>query len=118
MTLSQISLGAALILSALPTPAMGQANVGAPGVKSEASYRLKGDRALMPLSISDDGIKTYLSWPATAELPAIFIIDETGKEAMVDAFVRGGFLVIDAVPARLVFRLDRQMARAERMKRR
>lgn len=81
-------------------------------------YRISGDRSLRPSEIRDDGAKTYLNWPAATELPAIFAVDEQGREVMIDVWMRNGQLVIDSVPDRLVFRLDRQSARAERKRRR
>lgn len=87
----------------------------APAANSVSAYRLSGDRSLRPSQISDDGAKMYLTWPADAELPAIFALDSRGQEIMVDVWMRDGRLVIDAVHPRLVFRLDRQIARAERL---
>lgn len=83
--------------------------------KSTAAYRLSGDRTLRPSLINDDGAKMYLTWPPDAELPAIFALDIGNREVMVDAWMRGGRLVIDRIHPRLIFRLDRQVARADRL---
>lgn len=77
-------------------------------------YRLSGARALRPVAISDDGVRTYIEWGDRQAIPAIFAIDEQGDELLVDGHVRDGFLVIDAVHRTLLFRLDRQTARASR----
>ncbi len=77
-------------------------------------YRLSGARALRPAAISDDGVRTYIEWGDRQAIPAIFAIDGQGDELLVDGHVRDGLLVIDAVHRTLLFRLDRQTARASR----
>lgn len=78
-------------------------------------YRLSGARALRPSRISDDGIHTYIEWPREAALPAVYALDERGQESLVNGMMRDDLFVIDAVVARLVFRIDRDVARAERV---
>lgn len=82
--------------------------------KSSGSYRVTGASQLRPSLIWDDGRKTYLDWPEDAELPAIFAVDVQGNETLVNGYVRQGTFVIDAVYSRLLFRLDRLTARANR----
>ncbi|HYC75143.1 TrbG/VirB9 family P-type conjugative transfer protein [Brevundimonas sp.] len=82
-----------------------------PGV---GRYRLSGTRALRPLTITDDGVRTYVEWRPEQPLPAVFAIDERGDATLVDGHVRDGQYVIDAVYRTLVFRLDGQSARARR----
>jgi type IV secretion system protein VirB9 len=79
-----------------------------------ASYRVSGERTLRPTAISDDGVHTYLEWPANAAIPAIYMIDERGRETLVNGMMRDGLFVIDAVAPRLMFRIDRRYARAVR----
>ncbi|MDB5703205.1 MAG: hypothetical protein JWN66_321, partial [Sphingomonas bacterium] len=43
-------------------------------------------------------------------------IDEKGREMLVDGAMRDGQYVIDSVKPKLVFRLDRDMASAVRVK--
>ena len=78
-------------------------------------YRLSGARALRPSRISDDGIHTYIEWPREAALPAVYALDERGRESLVNGMMRDDLFVIDAVVPRLVFRIDRDVARAERV---
>lgn len=78
------------------------------------SYRVSGAKAIRPSLIWDDGIKTYLDWPENIEAPAIFAIDASGQESLVNSHYRDGRFVIDAVHSRLLFRLDRLTARADR----
>ena len=90
---------------------------GAPELAAQRSvgrYRLSGARALRPVAISDDGRRTYIEWRDEHAIPAVFAIDDRGDQRLVDGHVRDGLYVIDAVHRTLVFRLDRQTARASR----
>lgn len=78
-------------------------------------YRLSGDRAIRPSGIDDDGAKTYIEWAAETALPAVYSVDAAGRESLVNGNMRDGIFVIDSVVDRLVFRLDRQIARAVRV---
>ena len=77
-------------------------------------YRLRGDRAVQPAAISDDGTKTYLTWGEKQAMPAVFAIGPSGEEEMVEGYMRGGVYTIDRVYAELVFRIDKEKARAQR----
>lgn len=78
-------------------------------------YRLSGARALRPDAISDDGVRTYVEWRAEQMLPAVFAIDERGDEVLLAGHMRDGRYVVDAVHPMLLFRLERQTARANRI---
>lgn len=77
-------------------------------------YELSGDRGLRPSRMSDDGHKTYIGWDADAPLPAVFILDRNGRETLANGNMRGEFYVIDSVHDRLLFRIDKATARAQR----
>ncbi|HEY5712568.1 MAG TPA: TrbG/VirB9 family P-type conjugative transfer protein [Allosphingosinicella sp.] len=78
-------------------------------------YRLSGERALRPSRISDDGRRTYIEWPATSALPAVYALDERGREMVVNGNMRDDLFVIDSVVPRLIFRIDDHVARAQRV---
>lgn len=101
------------IYGALPKPAPQAAD---PSVQVDrARYRLSGSQALRPVSITDDGLKTYIAWKADQPMPAVFAVSDTGKEEMVDGYVRGGVFTLDRVLKTLVFRIDRERAAARRL---
>lgn len=77
-------------------------------------YRLSGTRPLWPVRMHDDGVKTYIDWPHDVALPAVFIIDDHGRERLANGNMRDGFYVIDSVHEQLLFRIDRKTARATR----
>jgi type IV secretion system protein VirB9 len=101
--------------SPVPVTASGTATEGAAAAAARGRYRLSGDRAVRPSGIDDDGAKTYIEWPADHSLPAVYSVDAKGKESLVNGNMRDGIFVIDSVVDKLVFRLDRQVARATRV---
>lgn len=79
------------------------------------AYELGGDRSLRPAAISDDGVRTYIDWPAGGPLPAVYARERDGRETLANGQMRGKFFVIDGVSPHLVFRIDRHRARADRL---
>jgi type IV secretion system protein VirB9 len=78
------------------------------------SYRLRGDDALRPAEIADDGDKTYIRWGEHQAMPAVFGIGATGEEEVVNGYMRGELFTIDRVYGELVFRIDKAKAEARR----
>lgn len=79
-----------------------------------AGYRMSGSKSLWPEAIGDDGDKTYIEWPDDVDLPAVYALDQAGREVLVNGNVRDGRFVLDSVADRLVFRIDRRVAKAKR----
>lgn len=81
-----------------------------------SKYRVSGSRALRPSSVSDDGAHTYIQWPKNAAIPAIFGIDRTGREVLLNGMMgTDDVYVVDGAPLRLTFRIDGSVARADRI---
>ncbi|MBX3564018.1 MAG: TrbG/VirB9 family P-type conjugative transfer protein [Sphingomonas sp.] len=78
-------------------------------------YKVRGAAELRPSGIHDDGVHTYVEWPEDRALPAIYAINDQGKEMLVNGMMRDGRMVIDSVQAKLVFRIDRRSAIALRV---
>ena len=78
-----------------------------------SSYRVSGDAALKPDSVSHDSQFTYVTWPKDLDLPATYEISATGQELLVNGIMRDDVLVIDRVIAKLRFRRDSKIAQAE-----
>jgi type IV secretion system protein VirB9 len=95
--------------AAAPAPGDEPAQIAVAG-----RYRISGSRSLRPSRISDDGQRTQVQWPEDRDLPAVFAIDARGRETLVNGMMHGDTLVIDGVFQRLVFRIDRAVARAVR----
>ena len=86
-----------------------------PPAAIEGRYRLSGAQALRPSRIADDGVHTYIEWPHEASLPAVYALNSQGQETLVNGGMRDGLFVIDGIAQRLVFRIDSEVARADRV---
>jgi type IV secretion system protein VirB9 len=73
-------------------------------VARNAAYSVKGDAAIQPAKVFDDGAATYFAWPAQADLPAVFVVNADGVEGLANAVVRNGYLVVDQLAPRFVLR--------------
>lgn len=78
-------------------------------------YKVSGSKVLRPTRIADDGVRTYLEWAPEQALPAVFALNPLGGEEMVDGYMRDGVFTIDRIHHRLVFRIDKKTAKAERL---
>ena len=81
-------------------------------------WRMQGKPALLPTRVFSDGRDTYLAWPEKAALPAILAGDGksgTNDEKLgpVNFATKGGILVVEGVPARLVLRAGKDSATIE-----
>lgn len=79
-----------------------------------SAWQLKGDRAVYPAAITDDGSKITIAFAPNQPLPAMFAIGATGQEEVVNGYMRGEVFVIDRMHEQLVFRIDRDQATARR----
>jgi type IV secretion system protein VirB9 len=85
--------------------------------RGDGRYRLGGDKALRPSEIADDGTHTYMRWPRDRSLPAVYAVSDSGQEMLVNGMMsEDDLLVVDGVWAKLVFRVDGQLASATRQK--
>lgn len=80
----------------------------------EIAYAISGSRALRPVTIGDDGRKTYIAWRDDQPIPAVFALGPSGAEEMVNGYVRAGTFTIDRVYDQLLFRIDREVTIAKR----
>lgn len=97
-----------------PAEPDGNMFAGADETGTVGRYRLGGTRSMWPVRMHDDGARTYIDWPQDAALPAVFIIEDHGRERLANGNMRGGLYVIDSVQNQLLFRIDRKTARAKR----
>lgn len=86
-----------------------------PVVVPPGTYKLKGDRAVLPTMIRDDGRKIYIQWGAMQAIPAVFALDAQGREEMVDGYMRDGTFTLDRLYDQLVFRVDKVEGTARRI---
>lgn len=81
---------------------------------SEINYRYSGAKNLFPRLMTDNGQFTSIYWARDAELPAVFVVDKTGKESAAAFRVAGEGIVVEGVHERIVFRLGEDRATAQR----
>jgi type IV secretion system protein VirB9 len=77
---------------------------GSVGRRRNADYWYCGHEALRPVAASDDGVHTRLRFGAHAELPAIFVRNEDGAEALLNFSMEDGDVVVHRVAQRLILR--------------
>lgn len=65
--------------------------------KRNLDYWLRGDSALEPSEVSDNGEFTVMRFPGHQEIPAIFGVGEDGSEAIIDYDVREDYVVIHGI---------------------
>lgn len=78
------------------------------------TYRFRGAKTLFPAAMRDDGRRTTVTWGRDTALPAIFAVDASGREGLVNGRMEDGGYVIEGVAPRYVFRLGRARATATR----
>ncbi|MEQ1649694.1 MAG: P-type conjugative transfer protein TrbG [Hyphomicrobiaceae bacterium] len=82
-----------------------------PGPKAEDirfRYRLDGDAPWKPTRVFDDSAKVYIQFPSglkQGEVPPLFIIDGSGKPALVNYRVKGSTYIVDRLFAAAELRL-------------
>lgn len=79
-------------------------------------YRVSGNKLIRPSGMTNDGKHTFIVWPSSTPIPAVYAIDAKGKDMMVNGMMgTDDIYVIDGVPDRLSFRIDDNVAYAERI---
>lgn len=87
-----------------------QAALEAPPVASNWNYYACGSKTLRPTEVFDDGRFTYLRFPAAQEVPAAYIINSDGTEAMASGVMRGDQLVLQVVAPKIILRKGKAVA--------
>ena len=65
----------------------------------------------LPTTVFDDGAKTYFSFDDQTDYPAIFAVDDDGKEAVVNVSYRDNYLVVDRLAAAFILRRGAEITR-------
>jgi type IV secretion system protein VirB9 len=87
--------------------------VPAVAITPAATFKVRGDKALYPLAMYDDGRRTVIRWPAQRPLPAIFAMSGR-EEKLVNGRMIGDDYVIEGASVRYKFRYGRDEATAYR----
>jgi type IV secretion system protein VirB9 len=87
-------------LDSVPIPELDE-NPG----KYNFNYTISGTDLIAPLRIFDDGQFTYFQFKnMNADVPAFFLVDERGEEALINYRTRGDYIVIERVSQRFTLR--------------
>jgi type IV secretion system protein VirB9 len=97
-----------LVIDVPPPPEPVVARQAPPIDKLNFAYDSSGSKRTAPLRVFDDGAATYFQFPDQAETPAIFALDSSGHESLVNFQVRGRYFVVDAVGQAFALRLGRE----------
>ena len=74
------------------------------------AYRTKGDSALRPSRVWDDGLMTYFEFAADQSIPAIFAGGPGKDESLVNSLIRGRVIVVQQTGRRFTLRSGNRMA--------
>jgi type IV secretion system protein VirB9 len=76
----------------------------APPVPLNFAYTIKGDAALRPVRVWDDGSMTYFEFGSNQSIPAIFANGPGKNEALVNSLARGRVIVVQQTSGRFTLR--------------
>lgn len=77
-------------------------------------YDIIGDAPFKPVAVYSDDKFTYLRMPGSQVAPAVFLIDENNKPALVDFKPRGSYLVVQRLVHGLLLKVGNQEVRVMR----
>lgn len=78
--------------------------------KTNWDYWVQGSASMSPDRAYDDRRFTYLRFSHNKDMPAVYVIDETGSEALVNTHVEGEFIVVHKIASQFVLRKGSMVA--------
>ena len=94
-----------------PAPQAADVAASAPPQDVNHAYTYEGAAGNVPLRVFDDGKATYFRFREGEDVPAVFAIEADGGEAVVNTFMRQGYLVVDRLARAFVLRSGDQVTR-------
>lgn len=73
------------------------------------AYSYQGSTVLLPDRMFDDGEATYFTFRDHEDLPAIYAVEAGGAEAVVNAHMRDGYIVVDRIAPGFVLRRGKEV---------
>ena len=64
---------------------------------ANSAYGYKGSSAVKPLVVFDDGVKTWFRFDPALEVPAIYVVDASRNESLINFRREGEYVVVDKV---------------------
>jgi type IV secretion system protein VirB9 len=79
--------------------------------KYNFNYTISGSDLIAPIRVFDDAEFTYFQFThRNAEVPAFFLVDGEGREALVNYRVNGDYIVLERVTSQLTLRYGQEVA--------
>lgn len=78
--------------------------------KYNFNYTISGSDVIAPIRIFDDGEFTYMQFPKSNEVPAVFHVLSDGTESIVNYRIRGRYLVVERVTSQFTLRSGEEVA--------
>jgi type IV secretion system protein VirB9 len=83
----------------------------APPVDRNHAYSYRGSSKALPERMFDDGKATYFTFRDDDAFPAIFAVGPDGKEAVVNSYMRDGYVVVDGISSGFILRRGGEVTR-------
>lgn len=80
-----------------------------PPLERNAAYTYTGSPGLAPARVFDDGRSTWFAFAEGPETPAIFAMDASGAESVVNSSVRGDYVIVDQVAPAFMLRRGKEV---------
>ncbi|MFC7536514.1 TrbG/VirB9 family P-type conjugative transfer protein [Sphingomonas sp. GCM10030256] len=77
-------------------------------------YRFRGDKALFPVAMYNEGQNTVVTWSKQTALPAVFAVQKGSQEQLVNGRMVGDNFIIEGIAPRYKFRRGDAEATATR----
>ncbi|MGK9419991.1 TrbG/VirB9 family P-type conjugative transfer protein [Pseudomonas cedrina] len=74
------------------------------GKNLNKNYTVEGSSTISPEHVEDDGLATYVRFPARGELPQVYYVNEEGNEVQATFNMKNDVMVIHAVQPKFIFR--------------
>ncbi len=88
-----------------PTKTLKLPNIKEEPEKYHFNYTLSGSEGIAPLRVFDDGEFTYFQFRnKNAEVPAFFVVDNEGKESLINYRVLQDYIVVERVASQYTLR--------------
>jgi len=91
------------------TPAPSTPAPPPPPKVANAAYSYDGSSKIVPARIFDDGHATFFEFHEGEAYPAIFSVDTDKSEAVVNSYMRDGYVVVDVVARGFVLRQGKEV---------
>lgn len=95
--------------AAAPNAAVADGRLAAPRPALNTEYWFCGSTSLRPIAATDDGLQLRLTFAPHAALPAVYVSEPDGEEALVNTHVEDDTVVVHRLAPRLVLRRGREV---------